>query len=115
MTFGHRMKEARKEQGMTQDELGTAVGTTKGVIGKYERDEISPTLDVAIKIANALGRSLDYLGRGITTQAGPSPQIQQRINILEKLPTQDKNHILAVIDAFEAKFTISSSEKSEYQ
>lgn len=32
------------------------------VIGRYERDEVRPSIEVAAKIAQALGMSLDYLG-----------------------------------------------------
>jgi len=31
------------------------------VIGRYERDEVKPSIEVAAKIAQVLGVSLDYL------------------------------------------------------
>ena len=52
---------ARKQKKMTQGDLGKAVGTSGDIIGKYERDEIKPSMDTAAKIAEALGVTLDYL------------------------------------------------------
>ena len=46
---------------MTQSDLGKVVGTSGDIIGKYERDEIKPSIDTAAKIANALNVTIDYL------------------------------------------------------
>lgn len=37
------------------------VGTSGDIIGKYERGENTPSIEVAAKIADALGVTLDYL------------------------------------------------------
>jgi transcriptional regulator with XRE-family HTH domain len=37
------------------------VGTSGDIIGKFERDEVKPSIEVASKIADALEVSLDYL------------------------------------------------------
>jgi transcriptional regulator with XRE-family HTH domain len=46
---------------LSQSDLGKAVGTSGDIIGRYERDEVKPSIEVAIKIADALQVSLDYL------------------------------------------------------
>ncbi|MGK6353476.1 helix-turn-helix domain-containing protein [Parapedobacter sp. DT-150] len=51
----------RKQKKMTQGDLGGKVGTSGDIIGKYERGENIPSIDVAAKIADALGVTLDYL------------------------------------------------------
>jgi len=61
MSFGKRITEVRKEKEMPQDQLSSILQTTTTTIGRYERDEIKPSIDVAIKIADALNVSLDYL------------------------------------------------------
>jgi len=40
---------------------GKAVGTSGDIIGKYERDEVKPSVEVTAKIADALEVSLDFL------------------------------------------------------
>lgn len=61
MVFGDRLAFARKQKKMTQGELGKKVGTFGDIIGKYERGENIPSIDVAAKMAEALGMTLDYL------------------------------------------------------
>ena len=60
MTFGERITYARKQKKMTQNDLGKAVGTSGDIIGKYERNEIKPSIDSATKITEAMGVTIDY-------------------------------------------------------
>ena len=60
-TFGEHITTLRKRKGLSQGELGKAVGTSGDIIGKYERGEVKPPVEVAAKIADALDVSLDYL------------------------------------------------------
>ncbi len=61
MTFGERIIEVRKKRGMTQQELGKAIGVDKRVISKYEKNQNVPSVMVAFEIAKALEISLDFL------------------------------------------------------
>ena len=59
--FGESIKSLRNERGMSQEELSLNVGTTKASISKYERGIQRPTLEVAKKIADFFGISLEEL------------------------------------------------------
>ncbi|MCX2765175.1 helix-turn-helix transcriptional regulator, partial [Aquimarina muelleri] len=61
MAFSDRLAFARKQKKIKQSDLGKMVGTSGDIIGKYERGENTPSIDVATKIADALGVTLDYL------------------------------------------------------
>jgi transcriptional regulator with XRE-family HTH domain len=61
MTFGQRIIEVRKQRGITQQQLGQAVGVDKRVISKYEKDQTIPSVTTAFAIAQSLDVSLDYL------------------------------------------------------
>lgn len=52
--IGERIKEARKRAGMTQKELGAAVGVAEITIRHYENDRNHPPLQMIEKIAAAL-------------------------------------------------------------
>ena len=54
MTLGERIKQAREDKGLSQIRL--AVETNIGVasIQRYERDELSPSVDKLIQISEAL-------------------------------------------------------------
>ena len=59
--FGQKILEIRKKRGVTQQELGKAIGVDKRVISKYENGQTVPSVKVALEIATALNVSLDYL------------------------------------------------------
>ena len=61
MSFGSRLLEARKNKGISQEELAKFLGTKGPAIGRYERDEMKPSIEVAAKMADYLDVSLDYL------------------------------------------------------
>jgi transcriptional regulator with XRE-family HTH domain len=60
-TFGNRLLQLRKAKNLSQSDLGSMVEVSREMIGKYERDEVFPALDLAVKIAKALDSSLDYI------------------------------------------------------
>ncbi len=56
-----RMKIARMEKDMNQEQLGKAVGVTRQTIGMIESGNYNPTLKLCIAICNALDKTLDEL------------------------------------------------------
>jgi len=72
------------------------VGTISVTIGRYERDEIKPSIDIATKIADALGVSLDYLTGKTNVELDNS--IIKRVVEIQSLPDEDKKHILYTLD-----------------
>lgn len=53
-TLGQRIKEFRKNRNMTQEELATALNTSKTAISRYESDKREPSLDIIERIASIL-------------------------------------------------------------
>lgn len=49
---------ARTEQHITQEELAKRIGTQKSNISRLESGNYNPSLDLLIKIAEALGKNL---------------------------------------------------------
>ena len=96
MTFGDYITSLRKRKGLSQADLGKEVGTSGDLIGKYERDEVKPSIEVAAKIADVLEVSVDYLlGK---TSVEISKQNIKRLEDIENLEPQDREHILYAID-----------------
>lgn len=67
MTTGERIKERRKELGMTQHDLAKKSRVNENCIGHYENGRCEPKLDSARCLAVALGVSIDYLA-GLTNK-----------------------------------------------
>lgn len=61
MATNIRMKVARVEKGLTQQDLADRVEATRQTIGLIEKGEYNPTLKLCIRIAKALDRTLDQL------------------------------------------------------
>ena len=61
MDFGTRLKELRKQNGLTQQQLAERVGVTKSVIYFYELKERAPSPDVLTKLSYIFHVSTDYL------------------------------------------------------
>lgn len=56
-----RMKIARIEQEMSQEELANLVGVTRQTIGLIEAGKYNPTLRLCVAICQALGKTLNDL------------------------------------------------------
>lgn len=56
-----KIKEFRRSQGLTQEELGKLVGASNVSISLYERGEQSPDIEMLKKLATALNTSVDAL------------------------------------------------------
>ncbi|UCD97846.1 MAG: helix-turn-helix transcriptional regulator [Chloroflexota bacterium] len=56
-----KLKLARIEKNLTQQELADQVEVTRQTIGLIEKGNYNPTLNLCIKIAKTLGRTLDQL------------------------------------------------------
>ncbi len=56
-----KLKMARVEKDLTQEELADRVGVTRQTIGMIEAGNYNPTLNLCIAICKALDRTLDDL------------------------------------------------------
>lgn len=79
--------------------MGKAVGTSGDIIGKYERDEIKPSIDTAAKIADALNVTIDYLVKDKEYQNIDDETLKRMKNI-EKLTAEDKSHVTPCLTLF---------------
>ena len=61
MSFGERLKTARKNSGMTQKETAEAIGMTPNAYQKYEFGTSEPNLSKLVFLADTFNVSLDYL------------------------------------------------------
>lgn len=106
MDFGSIVVELRKEKGISQTDLAARLGIHKNVLGRYERNEVLPSIDIARRIADILDVSLDYLAGKENVQIDKSTS--ERIQEVSRFEESDRNHIFSVIDAFVAKRKIQS-------
>jgi len=60
-SFGERLREIRREHGLTQDEFAAILGTSKQILSRYELEQRSPKIEQVKKYAEKLQVSVDYL------------------------------------------------------
>lgn len=61
MTFGEKLKEARKEAGLSQEQFAEKMSVSRSAIAKWESDKGMPDITNLKRMARLLGVSLDYL------------------------------------------------------
>jgi transcriptional regulator with XRE-family HTH domain len=59
--FAKRLRQARIERGMTQEELGDHIGLPHTAVSRWERGEHLPRAKQTAALATVLGVSVDYL------------------------------------------------------
>lgn len=59
--YGQRIKDERQLKGLSQKQLAEMISTTQSTIGKYEREELQPNIDVITKLCEIFECSADYL------------------------------------------------------
>ena len=96
MDFGQNLMLIRKQKKLSQADLGKIIGTSGDVIGRYERGDITPSVDVVAKIADALDVSVDYIiGK---TKLVIDKNTLNRIEEIANLPDDKKSYVFNLID-----------------
>jgi transcriptional regulator with XRE-family HTH domain len=99
-TFGQKLRVGREAKGFSQAELARKINSHHSIIGKYERDEVKPTIDVVKKLADVLETTVGYLlGETEDRELLKDPSMMKRLNDIAKFPEQDKICILYALDA----------------
>jgi transcriptional regulator with XRE-family HTH domain len=89
MLFGDRLSELRKKKKLSQENLAKKIGVHAPVIGRYERNDMKPSIKIATKIARALSVSLDYLV-GNSSLIAKDNNIMERLEVIADMPGSQK-------------------------
>lgn len=96
--IANRIALLRKEKDMTQAELAKMVSASREIISKYEKDGVMPSIEMAKKIADAFGVTLDYLvGEG--SNAKFDKKTLKRLNDIEAMDSEFKAQLFNIMDA----------------
>ncbi|QMU66575.1 MAG: helix-turn-helix domain-containing protein [Flavobacteriaceae bacterium] len=97
MTIGEHILILRKKHNLSQAALGKKINTSGDIIGRYERDIMMPSIEVIMKIADALNVSIDFLVGKTTLELDNNTL--KRIEEVSKLNSEEKDKIFMVVDA----------------
>jgi transcriptional regulator with XRE-family HTH domain len=108
-SFGKKLRECREAKGLSQSDLARQLDTHHSIIGKYERDEVKPSIDVVKKIATLLGTTVGYLlGETEDLNMFKDPALLKRFNDINALTEKEKGCVYSLMDAFLAKSKLQS-------
>ena len=60
-SFSERLKELRTSNGLTMEQLGKEIESTRGTIGNFEKKKKKTNLYILIKLPDYFDVSIDYL------------------------------------------------------
>ena len=61
MTFADRLKEVRKDAGLTQTELAKELGVSTGSVAMWETEKRNPDYEMLNKISEFFNKKIDYV------------------------------------------------------
>jgi len=110
MSFGRNLSSARKEKGLTQEELVRMSGVAISQIRRYEADKSSPTLDVVMKLAKALGVSLDELAFDKATGVAAGRldrELLEQFEMVSSLDQEEREAVKRVLEGVIVKHQVN--------
>lgn len=96
--IGVKIRQARKEKGLTQEKLSEKCGLSNKYFGVVEGGFKKLSVETLIKIANALDVSVDYL-LSDSLKISDEPSLRELVPEINSLNKKDHDMIIAVIKA----------------
>jgi len=99
MDFGNTLIKLRKDRSWSQADLADKTGVSRVIIGRYERNEALPSIEVAKNIADAFQISMDQL-IGDGQYMNFDKKTISRLQELELLEPDKKKTLFDLIDTY---------------
>ncbi len=113
--FAQRLRDLRRQKGLSQSELGKLADLHYTHIGRFERGTSRPGGDTLKRLADALDVTGDYLLEGATDEAAKARfedrELLRQFQEVEQLPDEDKEVIKKLLDAFLTKKQLQALAK----
>ncbi len=106
-TFGSRLRLCRKLEGLTRAQLAVVAECHVATIGRWERDEDTPSFRMGCRLATALNKHAFFLA-GMVDDPTPGTQLQPLEVALvrsfrEMTPTQQKEWAAFALDCHKVR------------
>ena len=93
--LGERLKKARKDRGLTQEQLAERSGLSTRHIAKIEKGDVNPSFEVLSTLVKTLGVSFDAIFDPASEQV--AAELQEIAGLYRACPEQGWQLILAAI------------------
>lgn len=100
ISFGKKIAALRKERKLSQTDLANKLNTSVSVISRYERDEMTPSIETAKKLANLLNTTVGYLlGETEDDNLLKDPKMMNRLKELKSFTQKEIEQVYFNLDA----------------
>ena len=97
LDIGSKIIELRKAKSWSQEDLAKEVGSSRVMIGKYERNDNAPSIEVLLKMAKAFDVTVGYIiGEGQLSNY--DKDVLKRIEDIEQLDDETRSKLFFLID-----------------
>lgn len=84
--IGARLRQAREDKGLTQEEVARQLGLTDVGYGAYERGQRLIPVDCLVKLTSILDRSVNYFLDSPPPEGGLSPDEEELVKLYRAVP-----------------------------
>jgi len=103
LNIGSKISILRKEKKWSQSDLAQEINASREIIGKYERNENLPSIEMTLKMAKAFGVTVDFL-LGESDFASYDKETISRIRNIQKMDNDTRGILFNVIDTYIQNF-----------
>jgi transcriptional regulator with XRE-family HTH domain len=97
LNIGDKIIQLRKQNGLSQSVLAEKIEASRTIVGNYERNSNTPSIEMIIKIAKVFNVSLDYLiGEGQLSSY--DKEVLKRIEDIDQLDQETRKNLFFLID-----------------
>lgn len=97
--FGKRMAAFRLARGLSQAQLGEALGLSRDMIAYYERTSPNPSLEIVQKVADFFRVTVgELLNDAKSRKPGPPSRLEQLTSRLARLPANEQRLVMNMLE-----------------
>lgn len=113
--MGARIAQARKERGLTQQQLADALGISQQTLAHYEVGRVGVGAPMLPRLSELLDLSFDEILLGHPTvripgKRGPASRLEQQLDAIARLPKAEQRAVSTLLTAVLAQHTAPLGE-----
>ena len=97
LNIGEKIIQLRKQSNLSQSDLAKKIGASRTIVGNYERNTNTPSIEILLKIAKTFNVSVDYL-IGEAQLSSYDKEVLKRIEDIEHLDEDTRSKLFFLID-----------------
>ncbi len=115
--LGTRIAKARKERGLTQQQLADALGIAQQTLAHYEVGRIGVGIAMLPRLAELLDLSFDEILLGHPTvrlpgKRGPASRLEQQLDAIARLPKAEQRAVSTLLTAVLAQHATPAGQEA---